>query len=572
MRHVFLTLQSVDVLDELFEDRVDEVRNPFRVLLYVEGLSALAAAGAAGFGYDENHRRRSPGGRVPFVPGLGPLVLNAKAQLEHRALRHSYGLISLAASILPESAAGVRVAREPEVFLSEFDREDTYDSDRDAELSRRIDREGATDSFFSFDESVWHVPVSVEPRTRIKVRARTPEAERLLSLARVAPRMYAHIYPYGGMTVMLNLSVTLRDETPVAEVIPLVRALVRQRGDPSVDFTMGTLASGGAAEFLAQLRATIISAVAPKAAPSPIGPLSYGISVNADEDEISDTELSGLLTLDERYETLKDRWVAARASLYGRYRGDRVIATRSTLAVATSPRAFTPGGRRRFFWRCQSVMELARLQQQAVDLAAAGLGRLGRLNGPDELLVRRLMGIAEHLIEFPRGLPAHHRKWFYECQRVLGGTDHVEAYYAALARLHRQAEKAAIVRAVEESGKPTINVTGSQIGTLNLGTIIGDVQNHIATITSPDSARVRDGLQELAQAATETPELADEQRRELLQGIDLLAEEAAKQPETRRAGVIRPVIDSLNALVATAAGLATVWSTVGPDLLHFFGL
>jgi hypothetical protein len=571
MRHVYLTLQTVEVVDELFEDRVMELRNPFRVLLYKEWLSKLWIDGAAGFGFDENYRYVPPPGRVPFIPGLGPLVLNAKAQLEHRAVRHAYGKV-YSTDTLPESTGGVRVAREQEDFLSQYDREDTFDSDLNAELSHRIDREGATDAFYSEDESVWHVPVSVQPRRRISVRAETPDAERLLSLAHVAPRVYAHIYPYGGLTIMLNLSVTLREDTPVADVIPLARALVRERGEPTVAFTMGTLAAGGAADFLGQIRARIITAMLPNAILQSIGPLNYGISVNADDDEISDTELSGLLTLDDRYKDLKDDWVAARARLYGRYRGDRVMATRSTLAVATSPRAFTPAGRRRFFWRCQSLMELARLQQQALSDAAAGLGRLGRLNGPDELLVRRIMGIAEHLIEFPRGLPAHHRKWFYECQRVLGGTDHITRYYAALARMHRQAEKAAILRAVEESGKPTINITGGQIGTLNLGTIIGDVENHLASITAEEGAPLREGLQQLAQAAADAEELRDDQRRELLQSVDLLAEEAGKEPEARRAGIIRPVLDSMNALAGTAAGLATVWSTVGPQILHFFGV
>jgi hypothetical protein len=199
--------------------------------------------------------------------------------------------------------------------------------------------------------------------------------------------------------------------------------------------------------------------------------------------------------------------------------------------VATSPEHFAPGPRRRFFWRCHAIKELADLQQTTLWRTADLLTRAGTNGGPDEAEVTRAMAIAEHLIEFPRGLPAHHRKWFYECQNLMSSQKTIEKYYAALAGLHQRAQQQAMIRRMEDQPRVQIDVTNSQIGTLNLGTIIGDVQNHLAAVT--DSDEVRDGLVQLAQAIVDSDELEDDQRRELLEHVDLLAEEAARPPEKR---------------------------------------
>jgi hypothetical protein len=108
---------------------------------------------------------------------------------------------------------------------------------------------------------------------------------------------------------------------------------------------MRGVAGGTARDFVKQLTRPTTEAVAPDARTSDYVHLDYALSIGAGVDELSDTALAGLLTLDDRYNILKREWVEARASLYGKYGGDRVVASRTSLAVTTDPRLTHPRAR-----------------------------------------------------------------------------------------------------------------------------------------------------------------------------------------------------------------------------------
>jgi hypothetical protein len=389
MRHISLILQSRSVITELLDWEFDSIREPFRVLLSDECVSHLVSAGAATFNSLERDLRGSrPPGKLPFAPGLGALRINAKAQLEHRAFRHDYGTTSYSVPWLPSSAAGVRLSCATENLVSRFKLADTFMSAHNDAFTRRRHAEGDLDYFVSEDESTWHIALSFEPRRRIAVEATSDQGGSLLDVARLFPRAYVHVYPYGGVTTMLNLSLVFERDVDVPQLLRSVRSTLGRSAAPALHFDMPGVASGPPAEFVNQLEAVAVRAIAPGARPPRLSPLNYALSIGAGRDELSDAALSGLLTLDERYEIFKDSWVEARASLYGRYEGDRVVASRTSLAVATSPTYFAPGARRRFFWRCLSLMEFAHLQAEILDLAVDRLAKLGTLDGPDEDLAR----------------------------------------------------------------------------------------------------------------------------------------------------------------------------------------
>ncbi len=60
------------------------------------------------------------------------------------------------------------------------------------------------------------------------------------------------------------------------------------------------------------------------------------------------------------------------------------------------------------------------------------------------------------------------------------------------------------------------------------------MENHLAAVTAPDAEEVRLALHQIAEAVVAEPGLSDAERQELLQNVDLLAEEAAKEPAKRR--------------------------------------
>lgn len=201
---------------------------------------------------------------------------------------------------------------------------------------------------------------------------------------------------------------------------------------------------------------------------------------------------------------------------------------------------------------------------------AERLSWVGTRRGLDEQATTRLLAIGEHLIEFHRGLPAHHRKWFYECQHAERGTKAVDAFYDAVALLHEKAREAAMLARMDDARRITINIDRSQIANLNLGTITGNVEVHLSAIPGDERGEIRQALATLAQAVVDAPSLPPDERRELLQSIDLLAEEAAKDPDERRSAALRPVLAALAGAAGVAGDLASVWGAVGPVIEGFF--
>ena len=568
MRNIYLTLQHRRIIPELLEGDAEAIRPKFRNLLDAEALALLLADGAGAISPYERDELTPRRALLPFIPWLGQLRISEKAQVEHRAFGHDYGLGTFPQS-LPASPTGLRLTPKTHELRSRHQLADTYSSARNQELSRRIASEGTTDYLVCNDQSTWHLAISIEPRKRIIVRPLTEQATILARHARIAVRPYIHVYPYGALTVTLCFSLVFDVDTDADRVIELLRPLARLPSSPEFGLAMHGLEAGSTHEFVGKLASMTTRAITPTAGVhDDYVHLDYAVSVGASTEELSDTQLAGLLTLDARYQEFKPSWVASRASLYGKFSGDRVVASRSSLAVCTDPAQFTPSARRRFFWRCHTLKELANLQGAVLWRAARALKEAGTADGPDEAATARLIAIGEHLIDFPRGLPAHHRKWFYECQ---GGTGAVDAFLDALAALHRGAEHAAIMMRMEEPREINIHLKDSQVGVLNLGSIVGNVQAHLAAVGGPDADEAREALETLAQAVLDEDELPDEQRQELLESVDLLAQEAGAAPAQRRGSVIRTVLGGLATSLAAAGSLTEVWSAVGPALLHFFG-
>jgi hypothetical protein len=429
--------------------------------------------------------------------------------------------------------------------------------------------EGTTDYFFSDDESTWHLAFSIEPRRRMTVTPASTEAARLLDGVTISPSAYIHLYPYGGVSVILTFSLVFEHDRELSAVIPLIQALIGRRGQPQFQLAMRGANTGVASDFIQDLIVRVSTAVVGEPPKYHRVEPAYSVSLAADPEVFSDEELAGLLTLDANYAAIRRHWVEARASLYGKYSGDRVLASRNSLAVLTSPRHFPPSGRRRFFWRCHGIKEFATLQAQALSQICWELQTGGTASGPSEESIRRLISVGEHLCEFHRGLPAHHRKWFYECQSLVGGKGIKERFYGVLADLHGEWQRAAMMRKMEESGGIHFKISDSQIGTLNLGTIVGDVESRL-TILSGEAQEVRTGLTRLAEAVLADEQLQEDAKRDLMESISALAEEANRQPDQRRAVIVRTLMQAIATVASTASGVSVIWSEIEPLLHSFF--
>lgn len=123
--------------------------------------------------------------------------------------------------------------------------------------------------------------------------------------------------------------------------------------------------------------------------------------------------------------------------------------------------------------------------------------------------------------------------------------------------------------------KTEIHISQSTLGILNTGEI-----KHVQRITANVQALAASGqpdlaqaLKELTEAFTESKEIGEDQRKEALELLEDVSDQAAQPPEKRsRSGVIKAVLDSLSNLAGTATSLEKAWAAWEPHLRQFFGL
>ena len=117
-----------------------------------------------------------------------------------------------------------------------------------------------------------------------------------------------------------------------------------------------------------------------------------------------------------------------------------------------------------------------------------------------------------------------------------------------------------------------INVYGT-VGTLNTGHVLGSIQSHVSAVTGSQSADAfREAIEELAKLIAQDKALSDESRKEVLEGIDLVAEEASRAPEKRRLGAVRAVFTALPGAIAISGGAIEAWDRYGPAIRAYLGL
>lgn len=116
-----------------------------------------------------------------------------------------------------------------------------------------------------------------------------------------------------------------------------------------------------------------------------------------------------------------------------------------------------------------------------------------------------------------------------------------------------------------------VHISGP-VGAVNLGTIEGDMNTAIGSLVhQARGEELAQGLKQLAEAVGAAKELGD-QRREILEGLAVITQEAARPPEQRKRWLVRSLLERWGPTLTTLAALAEIWSSVHPLLKAWFGL
>lgn len=113
-----------------------------------------------------------------------------------------------------------------------------------------------------------------------------------------------------------------------------------------------------------------------------------------------------------------------------------------------------------------------------------------------------------------------------------------------------------------------VNIHNSTVGAVNTGT----VHQITASVSAmPPEAPARKALVDFMAAVTESDALTDEGKRQMLEPLSMLSEQAAAPPEKRKPFVIGPMLSTVSQASQAVRGVADAWTTVEPILKAHFG-
>ena len=525
--------------------------------------------------------------QAPFVPHIGPLVLSRK-NLPRHADFHWKASSFFRWPPLPGGAwdfHGYDDDADEGDAARQRDHGTFVDLDRRRDLDALALLEDSRTDYASKDESVWHVPLSVEASPRVLFRwPRAASVPRQLTTAGV--RLHIHLFPYGLCTVFICIPVTSRGRLPLEELIVFLRQVGGLRVPPpqrAAYKLLGQRVALPAADFADAVAQRVADALYLDAEPSDLDRVAqFHVISTSDFDLTEDRQVRGLLSLDERFPNFSPDFSSV-ASLYGKMADDLVVASSGGLLVKI-PRVEweRSAGKTRsrelhYTWRLIHIMEFARSQKSLFPVIERTVTRLLQRSGggadEESREIERLLRVADHLSTFHRGFPAHHRKWYYKCQEVLGLERMMPGFGEKLRSLVQDAEMRDVLREAVKMERVRIEIgPQAQVGTINLGRITGNIENQLNQMSSPEDEELRTALKSIAEAIVKDREIGPEAKAELLENVEFLSESALQQPEERKTGLITRVLDGLSDGLAAATAAGQVWLTWAPIVGRYFGM
>lgn len=150
---------------------------------------------------------------------------------------------------------------------------------------------------------------------------------------------------------------------------------------------------------------------------------------------------------------------------------------------------------------------------------------------------------------------------------------------AAVARSRRDLE--IMVRRNEVLPKKTVeeqatvvnlNIQNSNIANLNLGSQVGTINAALEAISSGGSKEFAQALKEFTEAVVAQQGFDDANKREVVEALTAVAEQAPKKREERSTGTLKAIMGYIPTAISSAAQLTELWGKVGPTIKGYLGI
>jgi len=127
---------------------------------------------------------------------------------------------------------------------------------------------------------------------------------------------------------------------------------------------------------------------------------------------------------------------------------------------------------------------------------------------------------------------------------------------------------------LQGTSRSTIHIQNSNVANLNVGSQVGTINAAVQLMVGRgDAQQVARALEELTQAVLSSQAtLPDVEKREIVEALTTIAEQAAKKPEERSKGTLRAVVAWLPTAISAASNLVSLWEKVGPTIRAYLGV
>lgn len=125
------------------------------------------------------------------------------------------------------------------------------------------------------------------------------------------------------------------------------------------------------------------------------------------------------------------------------------------------------------------------------------------------------------------------------------------------------------------AGRPVVqlNIQSSNIANLNIGSQVGTINAALGSVSERGSAdEFAEALKSLTEAVVSDTLLPNSSKREVVEALSTVAEQAAKPPEQRSMGILKPIVTWIPTAIAAAASLAALWEKFEPTIKAYLGL
>lgn len=121
-------------------------------------------------------------------------------------------------------------------------------------------------------------------------------------------------------------------------------------------------------------------------------------------------------------------------------------------------------------------------------------------------------------------------------------------------------------------GNVSVSISNSTVGSVAFDSEVSNITTSVSTLTQRggDSAEFAKALKQLTEAVTGNTEISAEKKKEILELVDTIGQQAQEPPEKRKKTILQYVLDGLPKALGAASSLASLWHSIGPTIAGYF--